>query len=195
MYSIKDLPFALFVFLLSWRLIAAVPTWEGMNGRGSIGSLIPGASYIEAMGALSAKTNHLAPLTPPGPAANLTIRTNMENPPTFYINQNQLWLLVNETTVYPVNVHNSTTVHQLPMQLILGHKRDGITDGTWRWKATQLYYEFPGGNTNHGLYYRCILPSGSYNVFMTVIDMAPPPGCQIITLHSFIRGQMKLPSA
>lgn len=93
---------------------------------------------------------------------------NTQDPPLFYINQNQLWLLVNDTTVYPVNVHNSTGTHELPMQLVLGRKRDGLTQGIWRWKATSLFYEFPGGKTNSGLYFRCMTESGLFNVFLSV---------------------------
>lgn len=87
----------------------------------------------------------------------------------FYINQEQLWLLVNETAVYPVNVHNTTGVHPLHMQLILGTKREGITSGSWRWKNTMLYYDLPSGKSNDGLYYRCLTDSGAFNVFMTFI--------------------------
>ncbi|KDR83747.1 hypothetical protein GALMADRAFT_24321, partial [Galerina marginata CBS 339.88] len=104
-----------------------------------------------------------------GQIANLSVMPSSSHraaPPLFYINQNQLWLLVNETTVYPVNIHNSTGIHELPMQLILGKKRAGITNGIWRWKATQLYYDLPGGKSNQGLYFHCILDSGLFNVFM-----------------------------
>jgi len=188
MYSMKDVPFVLLAFLLSLRFIAAIPTWEGMNGRGSIGSLIPGASYINAMGPVVHKgyEKHLT-VRNPGQIGNLTLLPDTKfPPPLFYINQNQLWLLVNETTVYPVNIHNSTGFHELPMQLVLGKKRDGITFGTWRWKATQLYYDLPGGQSNLGIYFHCLI-GGSFNIFMSPIPAPRPNGCQQMTLHSFIR--------
>lgn len=50
MYSMKDIPFTFLIFLLSLPFISAVPTWDGMNGRSSIGSLIAGVSSIEAKG-------------------------------------------------------------------------------------------------------------------------------------------------
>ncbi|PPQ77774.1 hypothetical protein CVT25_011209 [Psilocybe cyanescens] len=192
MFSIKDIPFTLLALLFSLQLIAAVPTWEGMNGRSSMGSLIPGASYIEAKGPVSSgsSTRHLS-VHRAGELGNLSIISNTYEPPYFYISQNQLWLLVNETTVYPVNVHNSTGIHELPMQLILGKKKEGIVQGTWRWKATSLYYDFPGGKSNNGLYFRCLLESGAFNVFMSIIPQPPPQNCQMMTLHSFIRNHMK----
>jgi hypothetical protein len=105
-----------------------------------------------------------------GEYSNITVApSNIATPQLFYINQEQLWLLVNETAVYPVNVHNSTDSHDLPMQLVLGKKKEGITTGTWRWQTTMLYYDLPGGNSNNGLYYQCITDSGAYNVFMTTI--------------------------
>lgn len=42
------LTFTLFVF--------SIPTWEGMPGAVSIGSLVPGASYIEALHAYNTET-------------------------------------------------------------------------------------------------------------------------------------------
>jgi len=62
MYSMKDIHFVLSILLCSLSLVVAVPTWEGTTGRGSIGSLVPGASYIHAMGpgAYGGTANHLA---------------------------------------------------------------------------------------------------------------------------------------
>jgi len=39
----------------------AIPMWEGLTGRSSIGSLVPGASYLEAMGPVNdgRRTLHL----------------------------------------------------------------------------------------------------------------------------------------
>uniref|UniRef100_A0A8H8CJX2 Uncharacterized protein n=1 Tax=Psilocybe cubensis TaxID=181762 RepID=A0A8H8CJX2_PSICU len=153
-----------------------------------MGSLIPGASFIEAKGPVASGSiaRHLS-VHRPGELGNLSVISNNREPPYFYINQNQLYLLVNETTVYPVNVHNSTGTHELPMQLILGKKRDGVTQGAWRWKATSLYYDFPGGKSNNGLYFRCLLDSGKFNVFMSIIPQPPPANCQMMTLHGFMR--------
>ncbi|KAF9485362.1 hypothetical protein BDN70DRAFT_636300 [Pholiota conissans] len=193
MYTSIHIPLSLFLLISSVGVILAVPTWEGMNGRSSIGSLIPGVSHIQAMGpvATGGMMKHLA-LHRPGELGNITVAPlNRVAPPLFYINQEQLWLLVNETAVYPVNVHNSTSFHELPMQLVLGKKREGITNGIWRWKATMLYYDLPGGKSNTGLFYQCMLESGAYNVFMTPIASRPPSGCQIMTLHSFVRNNLK----
>ncbi|KAF8974569.1 hypothetical protein BDZ97DRAFT_35523 [Flammula alnicola] len=192
MFSVRQIPLTLFVLFCSIQFIAAVPTWEGMNGRSSITSLIPGASYIQAMGpaAQAGMVKHLS-VHVPEKGGNLTVTPNTRTPPLFYINQDQLWLLVNETAVYPVNVHNSTGTHELPMQLILGNKREGITSGKWRWKTTMLYYDLPSGKSNDGLYFLCITESGLYNVFMTGTASPSPNGCRHLTLHSFIRSNMK----
>ncbi|KAF8913892.1 hypothetical protein CPB84DRAFT_1757840 [Gymnopilus junonius] len=179
----------LFALLVLLHFTAAVPTWEGMNGRSSIGSLIPGASLITAKGPVShpGDVKHLT-VHNPGTIGNITIRAEARSgSPLFYINRNHLWLLVNETTVYPVNIHNSTTFHDLPMQLVLGKQKQGITTGTWRWKGTQLYYDMPGGQSNMGLYFHCLTSSGQFNTFMSPIPSPPPNGCQVMTFHSFTR--------
>jgi len=86
----------------------------------------------------------------------------------FYIGKNQLWLQFNETAIYPVNVHNTSGTHVLPMQLVLGKKREGITFGTWKWQSTMMFYDAPGKRTNDGLFYNCVTLSGRNNVFMTL---------------------------
>lgn len=50
MYSFSHIPLSLLILISSFRLVLSVPTWEGMNGRSLIGSLIPGVSHIQAMG-------------------------------------------------------------------------------------------------------------------------------------------------
>ncbi|CAA7259756.1 unnamed protein product [Cyclocybe aegerita] len=195
----SDLPLALFVLLCSLSIVASIPTWEGMNGRSSIGSLIPGASNIRALGPAISQTmpQHLT-VHVPGQLGNLTISPEnvgpplfFQTPPLFYINRNKLWLLVNETTVFPVNIRNMTGTHDLPMQLVLGKKTEGITYGSWRWQTTMLYYDVPGGRSNDGIYYLCRTESGLQNIFMTTVPSPTPPGCGITTLHSFIRAGMK----
>ena len=93
-------------------------------------------------------------------------------PPLFYVNQRQLWLLVNETTVFPVNMHNVTGDYHpdLPFQLVLGKKVEGVQGGEWRWQQTSLIYDLPGVNdpSTHGLFFHCVLPpSYRSNVFMS----------------------------
>lgn len=113
---------------------------------------------------------HVANISRKGTIGNITIKPETRSgSPMFYINQNALWLLVNETTVYPVNIHNSTGFHELPMQLVLGKQRQGVTAGTWRWKGTQLYYDMPGGQSNMGLYFHCLTKSGQFNTFMSPV--------------------------
>ncbi|KAF5321732.1 hypothetical protein D9619_000940 [Psilocybe cf. subviscida] len=189
----KDLPGALFLLLCSFQLVAAF-AWDGMNGRASMGSLIAGLSQIEAKGpSASGSWSKYLDIQDPDKISNLTIvsAAGKRQSPLFYINQEQLYLLVNETTVYPVNVQNSTAYHDLPMQLVLGDKRDGITTGKWFWKTTQLYYELPGGKSNDGLYFKCLTESGWFNVFMSNVGVMPPHGCSYMSLHSFIRDTKK----
>lgn len=175
------------LLLLCIPFIAAIPTWEGMYGR-SMGSTVAGASIIEAMGpiAYDGHTRHLGPQETETPG-NMTILPNVKNPPSFYIYQDQLFLHVNQTTVYPVTIHNSTGTHELPMQLMLGRKHEGFLHGKWKWMGSMLQYELPKSKETINVYYRCLTMSGHFNIFMTPTPGPRPPGCQIMTLHSFAR--------
>lgn len=52
----SEMKVAVFALLAALPFAAAVPTWEGLNGRSSIGSLIPGASQITAKGPVAKPT-------------------------------------------------------------------------------------------------------------------------------------------
>ncbi|RDB22858.1 hypothetical protein Hypma_010204 [Hypsizygus marmoreus] len=179
--------FAVF-FLWFAILVAGVPTWEGLNGGSSIGSLVPGASYIEALAPVKdneRQTHHLA-LDSPGHPGKLTILPNTKAPPLFYINRNKLWQFNNETSIFHVNVLNETQSDGYPLQLVVGKKQTGLTGGSWRWRGTMLYYDHgPAGNS--GLYYSCRLADGSYGVFMFLRPSKTPIDCETITFHSWNR--------
>ncbi|TFK43537.1 hypothetical protein BDQ12DRAFT_731546 [Crucibulum laeve] len=180
--------FAIGLLCLSIASVAAIPTWEGLNGRGSMGSLVPGASYIEALGPVrdnEVQTKHLT-VHVPGSLGNLTVAPNSREPPLFYIYQNQLWQFTNETTIYPVNVVNVTGTSDFPLQLVLGTKREGVSTGSWRWRGAMLYYD-QGTKGNQGLFYSCITESELPGVFMFLKPSPTPPGCEPLTLHSFGR--------
>lgn len=173
--------FLLTFFLGYVLLVVAIPTWEGLNGRSSIGSLVPGAAYIEAMGParghdyqtrhLSVQilgafprllfrsvTNHIL-LINLGQPGNLTLTPNTRAPPLFYINRNQLWQYNNETAIYYVNVMNTTKTSHFPLQLVLGKRKTGFISGIWQWRGTMLYYD-QGQKGLTGLYYNC--PAGLF---------------------------------
>ena len=87
------------------------------------------------------------------------------SPPLFYIHQNQLWHYHNDSAIMPVNVHNSTGAAQLPLQMIVGTKPDGVPGGRWRWQGTMLFYE-NGAQNNQGLFYSCADVNGLNGMFL-----------------------------
>ncbi|EEB91668.1 hypothetical protein MPER_09941, partial [Moniliophthora perniciosa FA553] len=125
--------------------------WMGAPGQISIGSLVPGAAYVEAKSAhrTGDVARHLAPSVP-GNLGNLSV--------------NQLWQFQNQSAIFHVNVVNTTEPHhptgEIPLQLTLDTQRKGITNGNFRWRGTMLHYDF-GGRTNGGVYYHCPTPDGA----------------------------------
>ncbi|KAF9009072.1 hypothetical protein BDQ17DRAFT_1349476 [Cyathus striatus] len=182
-----------FFALCLFSLALAIPTWEGINVRGSIGSLVPGTSYIEALGPArgneKSQLRHLS-LPVPGNPGNLTVMPNYRAPGLFYVGQNQLWNFVNETAIFPVNAINVTSTSEFPLQLIVGTKQAGISTGSWRWRGTMLYYD-QGSRGNQGLFYTCTTDSGLPGVFMFLQPSPTPPGCDTLTLHSFSRDHLE----
>lgn len=64
-----------------------------------------------------------------------------------------------------MNVHNSTLTSELPLQLIVGKKQEGVKGGSWRWQGTMLFYE-QGSATNGGVYYACQDTNGLMGLFL-----------------------------
>lgn len=175
--------------LLNVIAVNAIPAWEG--GRSAINSLVTGAGYIEALRApREAHTEHLSiaplgkitrlykfsnnnkmltPSTHSGTPGNLTVAQNYKAPPLFYINGGQLWQPINETTIFSVNLLNTTHVPfadgNYPLQLVLAPKQNGIRGGYWRWDGTMLYYDNPPLG-NQGLFYTCYNEAGLNGVFL-----------------------------
>ncbi|KAI0368148.1 hypothetical protein BV20DRAFT_969752 [Pilatotrama ljubarskyi] len=112
-----------------------------------------------------------------------------KSPPLFYIHQNQLWHYHNESTIHPVNVHNSTKAAGLPLQMIAGNKQDGVPGGRWRWQGTMLFYE-NGDQNNQGLFYSCQDVNGLNGLFLFLQCSPPPQGCTPFTIHSFSSSRM-----
>ena len=144
-----------------------------------------------------------------GLPGNLTMYRN-KSPPLFYIHQNQLWHYHNESTILPVNVHNSTQAAGLPLQMIAETKPGGVPGGKWRWQGTMLFYE-NGPQNNQGLFYSCQDVNGLNGLFLflqwyaplyrvcfrrsiahlPVLRSSPPPsGCTPFTIHSFSSNRM-----
>jgi len=169
--------------------VLALPTWDGLNPRSDFtSSLVPSVTYIRVLGppAVIKSQSHLCSNVP-GEPGNLTALPTAQigRPPLFAVNQNQLWQYLNESTIYPVSVINTTLVDGVPpLQIVLGKQRTGaVAGGTWEWKGTMLRYTL-GSSGNSGLFYACSTESAT-GIFMFLKPAPPPEGCHIVTLHSF----------
>lgn len=92
---------------------------------------------------------------------NATILLHQSAPPLFLINRRQLYYYVNETTMYPINVHNTTLLHRPPLQLMVDTKKNkGVKGGAWRWQGSQLHYDYPGGIGTQGVFWSCVTQPG-----------------------------------
>ncbi|KAJ7771354.1 hypothetical protein DFH07DRAFT_804057 [Mycena maculata] len=184
--------FALFYL---WRLfccctaVLAVPTWQGLDVRSDfISSLVPHTTYIRVLGPepVIKGRSHLSSHVPDEPG-NLTALHSSRNrsPPLFSLSQDQLWQYKNESTIYPVSVINTTLVEGVPpLQMVLGKQTTNlVTGGTWLWRGTMLRFEY-GKSGNNGVFYACPT-EGTMGIFMFLTPSATPPGCHIVTLHSF----------
>ncbi|EGN93046.1 hypothetical protein SERLA73DRAFT_79089 [Serpula lacrymans var. lacrymans S7.3] len=179
------------IFLLSLVVsVLSIPVWENINNRESLGSLVSGTSYLEAMGSVrrtqqTHKPNYLSIDAPKGSTGHAIIKQD-PMPPLFFINHHQLWQYQNESYIFPVNVINSTLTADAPLQLSVGKKREGLAGGLWRWRGTMLYYD-QGDKSNKGAYLSCLDKSGARGVFMFLDSSPTPRGCETITIHSFVR--------
>ncbi len=97
----------------------------------------------------------------------ITPRARETRTPLFYLNRGRLFQFINDTTIFSVNVVNTTEeapgVPEIPLQLVLSEKTGGISSGSWGWKGTMLVYQL-GSNNNSGVYYDCMLPQGGHGV-------------------------------
>lgn len=82
-------------------------------------------------------------------------RARTNHPTLFYIHRDQLWQLINSTTIYAVNAYNVSSSPDDPLQLIsTPDSRKQHYYGSWRWLGTMLIYE-EGKLSNGGLFYDC----------------------------------------
>lgn len=104
-----------------------------------------------------------------GLPGNASVYRN-RSPPLFYIHQNQLWHFHNESTILPVQVHNSTLTSKLPLQVVVGDKdpklahRILVKGGHWRWQGTMLRYDH--GSSSTPLFYSCQDTNGLMGLFL-----------------------------
>ncbi|KAJ3522342.1 hypothetical protein NMY22_g11932 [Coprinellus aureogranulatus] len=208
MLSTRVVGLSMLAFLLSFGMAFALP-WD-IGSKGSISSTSGGIlTHIEAMGPKQAHemvyTRHLMGL-PQGQPGNVTTKINAKNPSVFFLRKNQLYQYVNDTTIYPVNVHNVTIPRVPPLQLRVEKKLDGLKGGTWRFAGSMLYYDFPGRDDeflkenqpeylkyyrSQGLFYNCDLPDGTAGVFMFYYLQDAGVDCHPFTLHSFMHSNEK----
>ncbi|KAL5507870.1 hypothetical protein ACEPAH_5488 [Sanghuangporus vaninii] len=187
--------FIVFVLSLILELAQALPQWDGFWGSSpqiSIGSLVPGATVIEAItegiDSHQYRPKYLsipAEKGAPGPAAIF----EHNSPPLFYIHNGQLWQPTNLTSILRVNVLNVTSIeqkgiiHPAPLKIEISEEPKGL-DGTWRWSGTKLYFEV-GNRSNKGLYFSCVTNGGARALYTALEDMPVPYDCKFTTLHSF----------
>ncbi|THH19781.1 hypothetical protein EW146_g1454 [Bondarzewia mesenterica] len=176
----------LLLFTLAFAVVVSgMPTWQGFSSRESMGSLVPGAAAIEAMGLPWERPYYLSVTAPRGLPGNATI-TYMPEPPLFFVNHDQLFQYTNDSHILNVNVVNTTASNEDPMpyKIVLGNKRAGLLDTVWRWRGILLHFDH-GGQTNQGLYYSCLNKAGIWNVYMFLQPTPTPDGCNIVTMSSF----------
>ncbi|KAI0068711.1 hypothetical protein BV25DRAFT_1986293 [Artomyces pyxidatus] len=179
----------LFVGITFITAVLGIPTWETFSSRASIGSLVPGSSVIEALGGYEVP-QVLSLSAPPGVAGNVTItmrrRSRSSDLALFFLHHNRLFQFTNETSILNVNVLNTTAVEGEPMpyKLAVSPKREGLRDAMFRWRGTLLHYEL-GNGPDQTFFYVCKNASGETGIYMLAQADATPPGCTLVTLHSF----------
>ncbi|KAI0638059.1 hypothetical protein C8Q77DRAFT_1089087 [Trametes polyzona] len=168
-------------------LVSAMPSFEGVTSWSSMNSLVPGMTHLQGLGPIASEHEgslfpfYMSIAAPRGLPGNVTVYRN-KSPPLYYIHQNQLWHYHNDSTILPINVHNSTA--GLPLQLIAEQKPGGVPGGRWRWQGTMLFYE-NGPQNNQGLFYSCQDVNGLNGLFLFLQCSPPPAGCTPFTIHSF----------
>lgn len=180
---------------------------------------VPGQDVIRVQPIGSSENYVLRSSSPPGVDGTATITSTDfgSTPPLFYIapGSSQLMLFVNATTLLHVNVLNNTNpekwttttgdgqpVHltplQMPLQIAYGRKSEGIRNGEWSWLGTLLRYELPatatralggGRQSNQGVFFQCLDETGRNALFTNLDPSVTPPGCSVVTLHSYAAAQ------
>jgi hypothetical protein len=198
MFSMK-----LLLFLVGlYQIVNAFPTFEGTimtDYSASSSSLAPGAGYITAMSPTQESRvglKYLSALGVRGTPTNLTIRSNASprftEPPIFFIKNYQLYQLNNASSVFHVNVLNTTlptdaSREDHPLRIEITPQKKGI-QGVWKWKQSMLFFE-QGKLSNRGVFYACQDKlSGSTTSVITYLKepSTEPENCLILTLHSYI---------
>jgi len=186
------------LLVLSAHIASALPSWSGGYGTRpqiAIGSLVPGASFVEALGhGISYeqyRPKYLSVNAETGLPGAAIIYEN-PSPPLFFITNQELWQVTNHTSMLRVNVMNVTVsdVHPAPLMLDLSEEADGVEGGVWRWRGTKLHYDL-GTRSNDGLFFWCGADSIAPGVYMSLDPMPVPNGCKFTTLHSFVQRKSK----
>ncbi|KAF8897527.1 hypothetical protein BD779DRAFT_1781972 [Infundibulicybe gibba] len=126
------------LLLLQALIVAAIPAFDGLSGRFSVGLLCQALPTYRPWDLFAIMTithdtfqpkfqvdcffyPHPRPYSNnhTGQPGNLTVLPNPRTPPLFFINQNQLWQFNNESTIYSVNFVNTTRTAEFPLQLVL----------------------------------------------------------------------------
>lgn len=188
--ALATLLFAVAAYLAPLLFVSGMPSFEGVTSWSSMNNLVPGMSHLQGLGPIAAQGEgasipfYMSIAAPRGTSDSLTVHAptrlltrtpnaglpgnvtvyRNKSPPLFYIHQNQLWHYHNESTILPINVHNSTKAADLPLQLVADTEPAGVPGGRWRWQGTMLFYE-NGEQDNQGLYYSCQDVNGLNGLF------------------------------
>ncbi|KAI0775923.1 hypothetical protein BD413DRAFT_602457 [Trametes elegans] len=188
--ALATILFTVAAYLAPLLFVSAIPSFDGLTSwsSDSISTLVPGMSHLQALGPISQDPASQVPFymslaAPRGLPGNVTVFKN-KSPPLFYIHQSQLWHYHNDSTILPVNVHNSTGAAGLPLQMVAESAPGGVPGGRWRWQGTMLFYE-NGAQNNQGLFYSCQDVNGLNGLFLFLQCSPPPAGCTPFTIHSF----------
>ncbi|KZV81175.1 hypothetical protein EXIGLDRAFT_844829 [Exidia glandulosa HHB12029] len=85
---------------------------------------------------------------------------------------------------------------QIPLQIAFSRKAEGIRTGEWSWLGTLLRFELPpsatkalgvgsGRQSNQGVFFQCLDAEGRNGLFTNLDPSFTPPGCSVVTLHSY----------
>ncbi|KAI0796783.1 hypothetical protein C8Q75DRAFT_729641 [Abortiporus biennis] len=172
----------------------AIPAFESMTQWSSTTTLVPGLTTLEAIGPGIIDPQNYVPqyvsvLADRGSPGNATIRRD-NAPPLFYVYQSQLYNYHNDSSILPVQLHNSTMSSKFPLQVVVGDtgkqaKKTLVKGGSWRWQGTILRYEH--GPYSTPLFYSCLDVNGLMGLFVSTEPSPTPSGCTAFTIHSFNR--------
>jgi hypothetical protein len=179
------------IFMLIFSTGLASPIARNLNSQSRLnfGSLVPGVTHVKAL-----------PIPPPQPGDENTaqpmylsmasqlapgkLTLKQSSPSLFFISHEQLWVYANESYVHPVNVLNATIPGNLPLQMAVGNKVEGVTGGSWRWLGTMLFYSL-GNRSNGARFHSCKDKDDVLGLYIFLDRHSLPPDCTTLMLQAY----------